>query len=599
MRFTRKRHQHAGTPTQPTWASRKARKKAELAYATNMLTEAQQRAIEAQQQTATANAAAEKPAEDTSKKLPFTTRLLIAFTAFVVLGIALVIAVVVIGTQIGFYRNEMKVQLVDLSKLGIDTPLDLPTFTPIATEGVAWACTLMAVVLVMLNRPSGVWTKSMWFFSGINAAVNAWHALDTDNDLLGAVVKGGLSVAGPFIVHLFILWVRHVRTGKTLEEARHDLVIKWRAAGRFLLDVLGVVADHVTHPLIARRAFSLWRLYRGATYSTAWRAAVAEKLVRERRRAEQRSGRSPFARGRRSRDSESGEGEQSDADAGVNGGQVNTDGVNASESANGEHANVHEADGERVNGGQVNALGVNVFGEQDAFTVDAVTLKAFMMSDKDVNEAFAELTREMNTNDTGSLWGRSSVLTCDERVNDDDVVDVNSAVDGGVNVSGEHPGERVNETSEQPGVNAQAVNAGEVNTGEQDGVNAHRMVNTPDVNAVDSGEQAGVNTSEQAGVNTPVNGDGRGASGEQGGVNTSVSVNGERVSDEKVNARRVNGEQAGTNAGRVIAHYWKLVDGGVDVERVKKAAVAKELGIPAGTVRRVWGQCLKGEHPRP
>lgn len=540
----------------------------------------------------TTDAAAEKPAKDTGKKLPFTTRLLIAFTAFVVLGIALVIAVVVIGTQIGFYRNEMKVQLVDLSKLGIDTPLDLPTFTPIATEGVAWACTLMAVVLVMLNRPSGIWTKSMWFFSGINAAVNAWHALDTDNDLLGAVVKGGLSVAGPFIVHLFILWVRHVRTGKTLEEARNDLVIKWRTVGRFLLDVLGVVADHVTHPLIARRAFSLWRLYRGATYSTAWRAAVAEKLARERRRGAQRSGRSPLARGKRSRDSESGEGEQSDNDVEVNGEQVNTGGANASEPVNGEHANVPEADGERVNGERVNAQGVNVFGEQDAFTIDPVTLKAFMMSDKDFNDAFAELTREMNMNDTGSLWGRSSVLTCGERANDDGASEVNGVVDSEVNASGEHSGEQVNGSDEQPDVNARReVSAGEANTGSE--VNARGM------NAQGGGERSGVNAAEQSAANTPAP---SGERSEHGSVNARDAVNGERRERPQVsgvNGRQVNGEQAGTNASRVIAHYWKLVDAGVDMQSVNKSKVAKDLEIPAGTVRRVWVQCLKGKHPRP
>jgi hypothetical protein len=573
------------------WTSRKARKTAELAYATDMLTDARARSIEAEQQE-NSDSTTERRETGAGQHLPFTTRLLIGFTAFVVLGIALVIAVVVIGTQIGFYRNEMKVQEVDLSKLGIDTPLDLPTFTPIATEGVAWACTLMAVVLVMLNRPSGIWTKSMWFFSGINAAVNAWHALDTDNDLLGAVVKGGLSIAGPFIVHLFILWVRHVMTGKTLQEARHDLVIKWRSFGRFLLAVLGVVADHLTHPLIARRAFSLWRLYRGATYSTAWRAAVAEKLARERQRHEKRSRRSPLARGKRSRDSESGEGEQSDDDVEVNGEQVNTDGANASEPVNGEHANVPEADGERVNGERVNAQGVNVFGEQDAFTIDPVTLKAFMMSDKDFNDAFAELTREMNTNDTGSLWGRSSVLTCDERVNDDGASDVNGAIDGEVNASGEHSGEQVNGSDEQTDVNARReVNAGETNTGSE--VNARGM------NAQGGDERSGVNAAEQSAANTPVP---SGERSEHGSVNARDAVNGERRERPQVsgvNGRQVNGEQAGTNASRVIAHYWKLVDAGVDMQSVNKSKVAKELEIPAGTVRRVWGQCLKGKHPRP
>lgn len=573
------------------WTSRKARKTAELAYATNMLTDARKRSIEAEQQE-NSDSTTERRETDAGQHLPFTTRLLIGFTAFVVLGIALVIAVVVIGTQIGFYRNEMKVQAVDLSKLGIDTPLDLPTFTPIATEGVAWACTLMAVVLVMLNRPSGVWTKSMWFFSGINATVNAWHALDTDNDLLGAAVKGGLSIAGPFIVHLFILWVRHVMTGKTLQEARHDLVIKWRLFGRFLLAALGVVADHLTHPLIARRAFSLWRLYRGATYSKAWRAAVAEKLARERQRHEKRSQRSALPREERSRGADRRESERSSTDVEVNGESVNNDDVNDEASANGERSRVHQSGGERVNSEQPNTPGVNVLGEQDAFTVDPVTLKAFLMSDKDVDEAFTELTREMNADDTGSPWGRSSVLTCGERANDDGASEVNGVVDGEVNASGEHSGEQVNGSDEQPDVNARReVNAGETNTGSE--VNARGM------NAQGGGERSGVNAAEQSAANTPAP---SGERSEHGSVNARDAVNGERRERPQasgVNGRQVNGEQAGTNASRVIAHYWKLVDAGVDMQSVNKSKVAKDLEIPAGTVRRVWVQCLKGKHPRP
>lgn len=218
-------------------------------------------------------------------KLPVSTRLLTAFTAVVVLGISLVIAAVVVATQIGFYRSALAVQTVDLSGLGLDFALDLPTFTPIASEGVVWACTLMAVVLVLLNRPSGLWTKSMWFFSIIQATVNAWHSFHGEGDVLGAVVKGGLSVAGPFIVHLMILWVQHVRTGKTLSEARADLELRWQSIGDALLTALGVLADHLTHPVVAARAFSWWRLYRGSSYSTAWKTAAAQKMAKQQQHA--------------------------------------------------------------------------------------------------------------------------------------------------------------------------------------------------------------------------------------------------------------------------------------------------------------------------
>jgi hypothetical protein len=235
-----------------------------------------------QQPPPTVDVDTEKPEQSgkSRDRLPWSTKLLIGATTVVVLAIALVIAAVVVATQIAFYRTQLTVQTVDLSRLGIAAELDLPTFTPIATEGVAWACTLMAVALVLLNRQAGLWTHSMWAFSSINATVNAWHALTADNDPLGALVKGGLSIAGPFIVHLLILWVRHIRTGKTVQQAQADMELKWKALARGVKRLLGAVADHATHPVVAARAFSWWRLHKHWDYAEAWRRAVQRKLDR-------------------------------------------------------------------------------------------------------------------------------------------------------------------------------------------------------------------------------------------------------------------------------------------------------------------------------
>src|SRR5699024_5432604 len=284
-----------------TWKSKGARKKAEQAYANDLLATSRQRLTESQQVT---------PAETQQRRnegLPLGTRVLITFTATVVLVVSAVIALVIIGTQIGFYRSEMVVQEVDLSKLGISRSLDLPTFTPVATEEVVWACTLLAVVLVLLNRPSRMWTRAMWFFASIAALVNTWHSITSEEDVLGGIVKGGLSIAGPFIVHLFILWVRHVRTGKTLVQARTDMATRWRTVGRFLLTVLGVFADHLTHPRVSVRAFSLWRLYRGSSYATAWKLAVVESRERSRERSREHRNRSA----ERSEDRSANDGEHS------------------------------------------------------------------------------------------------------------------------------------------------------------------------------------------------------------------------------------------------------------------------------------------------
>lgn len=221
--------------------------------------------------------------KDPAPKAPATmsvwTRLLIGGVAALVLAGAAVIALVVVGTQVGFYRAAMKVQTVDFTPLPLPT-LDLPVFTPLATEGVVWMCTLMAVVLVILNRSSGLWTRAMWLFSAVAAFVNTFHAVAENHDLLGGVVTGGLSIAGPFVVHLFVIWVRHVRSGQTLTEARIETSIRWATIGHTATAIGLAVLDHTVHPITAARTISVWRTYRGITYSQAW--AIASTPLRAR-----------------------------------------------------------------------------------------------------------------------------------------------------------------------------------------------------------------------------------------------------------------------------------------------------------------------------
>ena len=187
-----------------------------------------------------------------------------------------------VGTQIGFYRTKMRLQVVDFAPLPLPA-LDLAVFTPLATEGVVWMCTLMAIVLVILNRPAGVWTRSMWFFASIAAFVNAFRAGAVEHDLLGGVATGGLSIAGPYTVHLFVVWVRHLRTGRTLNEARVETEVRWSAIGRVVRTVALLILDHVVHPVTALRTIWVWRTYRGIRYSAAWFIASAPLRVRVRK----------------------------------------------------------------------------------------------------------------------------------------------------------------------------------------------------------------------------------------------------------------------------------------------------------------------------
>lgn len=221
------------------------------------------------------------------RELSTADRVAIAATSVIVLAITSVIMLVIIGAQIAFYAKSLGeyryvAELDWLPGVG-EKGLDLAFFTPFATEGVVWACTLMAVVLVMLNRKSDAWTRAMWFFASIQAVVNTWHALDMD-DLAGAVVKGGLSLAGPFVVHLFILWVRHVRTGRTLAQARQHSANRWRQRAKRVRLVLRTIAAHVLHPRVAFGALSIYVGARHLTYDQAWFIAAHPYRVRIRSR---------------------------------------------------------------------------------------------------------------------------------------------------------------------------------------------------------------------------------------------------------------------------------------------------------------------------
>lgn len=217
--------------------------------------------------------------DDNAGRLTTGERIAVGITSVFVLGISLIAVLVIIGLQTAFYTAELANPTIDVIGL---FELNLAQFTPVATEGIVWACTLMAVVLVMLNRPAGVWTKAMWFFASIAAAVNTWHAA-TDGDVMGAFVKGGLSLAAPFVVHLYIHWVQHLRTGKTIVEHRIATGDKWKTIARHIGRALRTLAGHVLHPITAFQALSLFTQMRTWSYDDAWFAATYDKRTKMRK----------------------------------------------------------------------------------------------------------------------------------------------------------------------------------------------------------------------------------------------------------------------------------------------------------------------------
>lgn len=247
------------------WHSRRARRKAERAWARDLDTGSRQRA--AGQRTA------DRKAGRADEPLTWPMRILAVVVAVVVLSVAAVIAAVVVGAGVGFYDAHLTDKNISFAALGIQTPLNLPTFTPLATEGLVWASTLLAIVMVLLGRTATLWTRSMWAFASVAAFVGSWFGINDEHDLFGGVLRGCLSLAGPYLVHLFILWCRHLRSGRTLAQARVDVEIRWRAIGRALGAVLVAVARHVRHPTIAARAVGYWLGIPGWDYRAAWQAA--------------------------------------------------------------------------------------------------------------------------------------------------------------------------------------------------------------------------------------------------------------------------------------------------------------------------------------
>lgn len=260
------------TPAMPEpdggWRNRRARRRAEHAYALNLRTEARRHAG--------AQTATDREAGRAQDPLSWPMRIVVTLVGGFVLAVAAVIALVVVAAQIGFYNARLATKNIDLSGLGIHHMLNLPSFTPLATEGVVWATTLLAVVMVIQNRTAALWTRSMWTFASIAAFVNTWYSINDERDLLGGALRGGLSLAGPFLVHLFIAWCRHLRTGRTLQQARAEGVIRWAAIGRTVLAVLISIGAHIRHPRIALNSIGYYLGVQQWTYRDAWNAASLE-----------------------------------------------------------------------------------------------------------------------------------------------------------------------------------------------------------------------------------------------------------------------------------------------------------------------------------
>jgi hypothetical protein len=179
---------------------------------------------------------------------------------------ALVIGIVVILTQVAFYGDNLHHRKVDA--FGFSS-IDLAYFVPFAVEGLGWVCALLSVTAAINNRPSARYSRFMWLFSGCAAAVNAVHNI-SNNDWLTGLVLGGLSLAGPLVVHLALLWSRDSDQSKTTDDFRAEFQ-------RRVHGLLIQVAQVICHPYTTARAVGV-----ATDYRVAWPLAYRTALLKRR-----------------------------------------------------------------------------------------------------------------------------------------------------------------------------------------------------------------------------------------------------------------------------------------------------------------------------
>ena len=493
------------------------------------------------------------------RELSTADRVAIAATSVIVLAITSVIMLVIIGAQIAFYAKSLGEYryVAELDWLpGVDNEqgLDLAFFTPFATEGVVWACTLMAVVLVMLNRKSDAWTRAMWFFASIQAVVNTVHALDMD-DLAGAFVKGGLSLAGPFVVHLFILWVRHVRTGRTLAQARQHSANRWRQRAKRVRLVLRTITAHLLHPRVAFGALSIYVGARHLTYDQAWFIAAHPYRVRIRSRyiASEAKARAAEAH---TPDAAEALGEQ-----GAHALAEPTDEQGARETSPAEHDRSPEQQAPPLTLAEPSAAGVLA---TDTIAVPGLGSQA---DDDEIERAlFAQLEAEFAARDERSPnCSPDCSPTCDGECSHP----LTSASTGEHPDAStpEHPGERPGERSRAP-----RRQPGERSRAPRRAPRRAPAASTPAStreHASEKGASTGEHTDASTGERSPA------STGERSPASTGK-----------------------TDKERVIERYWALYHAGL-LDTVNQTELAHQMGIRPSSFRRTWAECVKGKHLDP
>ncbi|GAB3901550.1 hypothetical protein ACFQ1S_05930 [Kibdelosporangium lantanae] len=494
------------------------------------------------------------------KRWPIAKILGTIVISLLVLAGTLIMAAVAIGMQIGFFTARLpeSVQTVELPVLHV--PLRIPSYAPVSLEAGAWLLTLMVLMLVMCRLRYGRWHRSMLYIASSVAVVNGWHTGRITHDLSTGVAFGALSILGPWIVHLYVQFLRQLVAGDTVTDALADtgnrLATVLRATVQALVMVLRyAVLGVLFHPIRSIKLVRAWSDPANVSVGEGrlgrvWRAELMEHDERLRARL----------MGVRER--------------------IET---NTSPRRRSWH---------RV----LSAL----FGRQGRTRVLADTFRPH----ERIGHTGEHGPVVSNRPDTplagvGDDHRSGGVLTAvrdpDKPANDSTNADRSERSSEQPDVHGDPEGDR----SGVRGPFDQRSYLTALNDDEQLLTELNALIDQFGSDDANGDEQSGKTVpdpfTDHHNPTPPTNTEHRSP------ALTSDDTS-ERSNDAQSNTTVHTAADTTKTPGPqalIVRHYWLLVDQGTNVQQASRAQIARDLGLKQGTVRRTWNECLRGEHLRP
>jgi hypothetical protein len=193
--------------------------------------------------------------------------------ALATIGVAGTMALVAITFQSAFLRTVLPQQLQQVKIITGDI-IDLPVLAPLVLELAAWVLTAITVALVMHRLPYQRWHRAMWAISLFVSATNGLHIADLTGNVSVGLAYGAISVAGPALIHYFVLFLILLRSGTSVRDSLSQAGSSFSRAVRIVGAVLMFLLDVVLHPVITARAISRWRGVRAYSFTDAWDSAA-------------------------------------------------------------------------------------------------------------------------------------------------------------------------------------------------------------------------------------------------------------------------------------------------------------------------------------